>query len=124
MAGYNDANLRQELSRWKWFFIGQKYRFDLGQQFLVFVNFTLLLITASDKLRYYTNIPRTWILVAVAVPLGFLGMWLFGLFLDKVVRYAQAVNLEAAKRNPLWEEQMEVLRRIEGRLELLEKKSR
>lgn len=110
------------LSRWKWFLFHQKYRFDLGHQFLVFLNFTLLLITASDKLRYYTNIPRTWVLVAVAVPLGFAGVWLFGTFLDKVVRYGQAYNIEAAKRNPLIEEQMAQLKRLEEKMDRIEKK--
>ena len=67
-------NLHKELSRWKWFFFSQKYRFDLGNQFLAMVNFALLIIAASDKLRYYTGVQRAWMLVAVAVPLGFLGM--------------------------------------------------
>jgi len=115
-------DVRKSLSRWKWFLLTQKYRFDLGHQFLVFINFTLLLIAASDKLRYYTRIPRTWVLIVVAVPLGFAGVWLFGLFLDKVVRYTQALSLESAKRNPILEEQMASLRRIEARLNDLPKR--
>ena len=31
-------------------FLEQKYRFDLGRQFLVYVNFALLIIAASDKI--------------------------------------------------------------------------
>ena len=107
------------LSRWKWFFFNQKYRFDLGHQFLVFINFALLVIAASDKLRYYTNVPRTWMLVAVAVPLGFLGVWLVGTFLDKVIRYGQAYNIEATKRSPIWDEQRQRLARIEEKLDQL-----
>lgn len=114
--------LKKELSRWKWFLFRQKYRFDLGHQFLAVMNFTLLLIAASDKLRYYTNIPRTWVLVLIAVPAGFMGVWLFGFFLDRIVRYGQAYNIEASKRNPLWEEQKEVMTRIERSLERLEQK--
>lgn len=122
MENTKNEEIRKELSKWKWFFFRQKYRFDLGYQFLAVMNFTLLLIAASDKLRYYTNISRTWILVAIAVPCGFLGMWIFGLFLDKIVRYSQAYNLEASKRNPLWDEQKELLVRIERNLKELEDK--
>ena len=112
--------LQKELSRWKWFFFSQKYRFDLGYQFMTLLNFTLLLITASDKLRYYTNIPRTWILVLIGVPFGFIGVWIFGYFLDKVVRYGQAYNLESVKRNPLWDAQKEQMDRIERKLDRLQ----
>ena len=122
MASSYQSHLRDELSRWKWFFFNQKYRFDLGQQFLTVINFSLLLITASDKLRYYTNIPRTWMLVTMAVPLGFCGVWLFGLFLDKVVRYGQASNLESLKRNTAWEEQQQMLMQIQKNVELIRKK--
>jgi hypothetical protein len=116
------TDVRKGLSWWKWWLFRQKYRFDLGQQFLSILNFTLLIITASDKLRYYTNIPRTWVLVALAVPTGFTGMWLFGYFLDQVVKYAQAYNIEASKRNPIWDEQKEMMVRLERSLERLEQK--
>lgn len=118
------ADNTSTLSRWKWFFFRQKYRFDLGQQFMTVLNFTLLLIAASDKLRYYTSINRTWQLVLIAVPSGFLGMWLFGFFLDQVVRYGQAYNIEAAKRNPLQDEQIERMIRIERMLSSMEQKLR
>ncbi len=113
--------IRKGLSHWKWFFLNQKYRFDLGYQFLALLNFTLLVIAASDKLRYYTNIERTWALLLVIVPMGFVGMWFFGFFLDKVVRYGEAYNLEAVKRNPLWGEQKQMLMNIQSDLELIKK---
>lgn len=116
--------VRKELSRWKWFFFNQKYRFDLGHQFLVFLNFTLLVIAASDKLRAYTNVSRTWMLVLIAVPSAFAGVWLFGLFLDKVIRYGQAYTLESSKRNPLWDEQKQMLARIEASLAEIQLKIR
>lgn len=117
-----EPTVRRVLSRLKRFFFTQKYRFDLGYQFLALLNFTLLVITASDKLRYYTNLPRTWMLVAIDVPLSFCGVWLFGLFLDNVIRYGQAYNIEAGKRNPINEEQLNALRRIEQRLDDLTRK--
>src|SRR5688572_15183217 len=113
------TTVRSEISRWKWFLLNQKYRFDIGHQFLVFVNFTLLVITASDKLRYYTDISRTWVLVAFAVPLGFMGVWLFGFFLDRIVRYSEAYNKLSLQRNPTANEQLERLRRIEAAVDQL-----
>jgi hypothetical protein len=117
------TTVRSEMSRWKWFLLNQKYRFDIGHQFLVFLNFTLLLIAASDKLLYYTKLPRTWMLVLIAVPLGFFGVWLFGLLLDKVVRYSETYNQLAYRRNPNAAENMERLKRIETAVnELLKKR--
>lgn len=98
----------------KQFFFRQKFRFDLGYQFLAIINFTLLVIAASDKLRYYTNIPRTWILVLVFVPFCFFLVWMFGYILDRLVQYTQGYNLEAMKRNPVWNEQKAQLDRIEN----------
>jgi len=114
---------RKMLSRWKRFLFHQKYRFDLGHQSLAMMNFALLIIAASDKLRYYTNIPRTWILLVVAVPLGFIVVWLVGLFLDKVVRYSQAYSLVAVKRNPIWTDHLAQMERVEKKLDLLLEKT-
>lgn len=115
-------DLRKTLSRWKKFLFHQKYRFDLGHQFFVFLNLTLLIIAASDKLRYYTHIPRTWILVAIVVPFGFVGVWLFGFFLDRFVRYGQAYNLEAIKRNPIWDKHQTQMDSIEKKLDQIQNK--
>lgn len=116
------GDMRKGLSRFKKFLFQQKYRFDLGYQFLAFINFSLLVITASDKLMYYTNIPRTWVLLVVFVPLAFAAVWVFGMFLDKVVRYSQAYTMAAAERNPLWDMQVAHMNRIEARLDQIQKK--
>ena len=87
----------------------------MGHQFLVILNFALLVIATSDKLRYYTDIPRTWMLLVIAVPAGFGGVWIFGYFLDKA-RYSQAYILEAGKRNPIWEDEKAAFQRIESEL--------
>jgi hypothetical protein len=113
------GDVRRRLSRWKRFLLGQKYRFDMGHQFLAIVNFALLLIAASDKLRYYTSIPRTWLLLVVMMPLGFFGVWLFGCFLDEVVKYQQAYALESVKRDPFWEQNQAFCRKVEAELELI-----
>ncbi|HEY4613452.1 MAG TPA: hypothetical protein VII11_10745 [Bacteroidota bacterium] len=119
--------LRQRLARWREFFFAQKYRFDLGQSFLVIVNFTLLIITASDKLSIFLGIPRLSSLVLIIVPLGFLGVWVFGYFMDKIVRAAQMAERQSMKRSEVWtrhNEQMDRMERQLGELKmLLEKKT-
>jgi len=116
MTEIEESGIKKKLSFWKWFFLSQKYRFDMGHQFLALINFALLVIAASDKLRYYTDISRTWVLVLVSVPAGFAGVWLFGYFLDRVVRYGQAYSMEAGKRNVIWEEQKAFFQKIEAEL--------
>jgi len=119
--------LRQRLARWREFFFAQKYRFDLGQSFLVIVNFTLLIITASDKLSIFLGIPSLSSLVLIIVPLGFLGVWVFGYFMDKIVRAAQMAERQSMKRSEVWtrhNEQMDRMERQLGELKmLLEKKT-
>ncbi len=109
--------LRKRLARWREFFFAQKYRFDLGQSFLVIVNFTLLIITASDKLRIFFGIPRLASLLIVIVPIGFIGVWIFGYFMDKVVRAAQMSERQSMKRSEVWSEHNAQMDRIERALE-------
>lgn len=114
------------LARWREVFFAQKYRFDLGQSFLVILNFTLLIITASDKLQIFFGIPRLRSLLIVIVPLGFLGVWCFGYFMDKVVRAAQMAERQSIKRSEVWTNHIEQMDRLEAELkavrELLEQK--
>jgi len=105
--------LRQSLARWREFFFAQKYRFDLGQSFLVIVNFTLLIITASDKLQIIFGIGRLRSLLILIVPLGFLAVWLFGYFMDKLVRAAQMAERQSVKRSEVWGKHNAQMDRIE-----------
>lgn len=107
------TSLRQRLARWREFFFAQKYRFDLGQSFLVIVNFTLLIITASDKLSLIFGIPRLRSLLMVIVPAGFLSVWLFGYFMDKVVKAAQMAERQSMKRSEVWARHHEQMDRLE-----------
>jgi hypothetical protein len=106
-------SLRQRLARWREFFFAQKYRFDLGQSFLVVVNFTLLIITASDKLSLIFGIPRLRSLLLMIVPAGFLSVWIFGYFMDKVVKAAQMAERQSMKRSEVWARHNEQMDRIE-----------
>jgi hypothetical protein len=107
---------RVQLARWRELFFAQKYRFDLGQSFLVVVNFTLLIITASDKLQIFFGIPRLRTILLLIVPLGFIGVWLFGYFMDKVVRAAQMAERQSVKRSEIWTRHNEQMDRIEEEL--------
>ena len=110
------GEFRSRLARWREFFFAQKYRFDLGQSFLVILNFTLLIITASDKLQIFFGIPRLRSLLVLIVPLGFLGVWVFGYFMDKIVRAAQMAERQSIKRSDVWAKHNEQIDRLESEL--------
>jgi hypothetical protein len=113
---------RKKLARWREIFFSQKYRFDLGQSFLVIVNFTLLVITASDKLMIFFGIPRLRELMIVIIPLGFLGVWIFGLFMDKIVRAGQMAERQLVRRSEVWQRHNDQMDRMEKRLIEMERR--
>ena len=110
------GEFRSRLARWREFFFAQKYRFDLGQSFLVILNFTLLIITASDKLQIFFGIPRLRSLLVLIVPLGFLGVWVFGYFMDRIVRAAQMAERQSIRRSEVWAKHNEQMDRLESAL--------
>lgn len=115
-APSNDQMFRHRLATWREVFFAQKYRFDLGQSFLVVINFTLLIITASDKLQVFFGIPRLRSLLIVLIPLGFVGVWLFGYFMDRVVRAAQMAERQSMKRSEVWAKHHEQMDRLERQI--------
>lgn len=106
-------SFREKLARWREVFFAQKYRFDLGQSFMVAANFTLLLITASDKLQIFFGIPRLRSLLILIVPLGFLAVWFFGYFMDRIVRAGQMAERQAMKRSEVWVQHNAQMDRVE-----------
>ena len=110
-----ENSVRQRLARWREFFFAQKYRFDLGQSFLVVVNFTLLIITASDKLQIFLGMRLRSLLILI-VPIGFILVWVFGFFMDKVVRAAQMAERQAIKRSEVWVQHNAQMDRIESQI--------
>lgn len=82
-------------------FIEQKYRFDYGKQYLGYINFTLLLIVASDKLKLIFPF-RTRDMLVIFIPTVFLGTWIWGYFLDKFVKLPQRAIYMSEKRSPNW----------------------
>ena len=109
-------SFREKLARWREVFFAQKYRFDLGQSFMVAANFMLLLITASDKLQIFFGIPRLRSLLILIVPLGFLAVWFFGYFMDKIVRAGQMAERQAMKRSEVWVQHNTQMDRMEKEL--------
>ena len=105
---------RQRAARWREIFFAQKYRFDLGQSFMVVINFTLLLITASDKLMIFFSIAHLRSLLVFLIPLGFIGVWMFGYFMDKIVRAGQMAERQQVKRSEVWPHHNEQMDRIES----------
>jgi len=90
---------KDTLKNWRRSIVEQKYRFDLGRQFLVYVNFALLIIAASDKIKLVINLSTTELLM-VLVPLSFIATYLLGYVLDKFVKFPQASQMVEAKRSP------------------------
>jgi len=109
-------SFREKLATWREVFFAQKYRFDLGQSFMVAVNFTLLLITASDKLQIFLGIPRLRSMLVLIVPLGFLAVWFFGYFMDRIVRAGQMAERQAMKRSEVWVQHNAQMDRMEKEL--------
>jgi hypothetical protein len=114
-----EHSFRVRLAQWREIFFAQKYRFDLGQSFLVILNFTLLIITASDKLQIFFGIPRLRSLLIVIVPLGFIGVLVFGFFMDRVVRAAQMGERQTIKRSEVWTKHNEQMDRLEDEMKAI-----
>lgn len=98
----------------------QIYRFLAGYQFMVFVNFILLVLAASDKMEQiaYAHlgilISGTWIAV-ILIPLGLFGVWVWGFILD-VSAFMHHYNRNLNERNPIWDTLIGRLDRIEKKL--------
>ncbi len=104
-------------------FFREKYRFDQGNAFLVFVNFALLVANLVTKnggdgsnIKYF-------------IILGLGGTWLLGFFLDKIVRIQDIQEKTSLQRSPIWrenfldhDEQNEKLEKLIERLERVEKR--
>ncbi|MEW5955540.1 MAG: hypothetical protein AB1626_03320 [Candidatus Micrarchaeota archaeon] len=112
---------RELLRKARNFFFAQKYRFDLGLQFLVFLNFALLILTASDKLKAILGLGHISEVMLVLLPLGFVGAWAFGWFLDRVVHSPQTSERETVKRSLVWKQNFQKLDEIGAELKSLRK---
>ena len=100
----------------------QWWRFLIGLQLLTLMNFILLVITASDKLKSIIPVTYTMELVLLMVPLALVGAWGVGLVLERYIKFPQAQERAAKQRSPTWQENFKKLDEIGERLERIEKK--
>lgn len=95
-----------------------KFYMDIGISFLTLLNFALLVVTASDKLRNIIPV-GTWTLVFLLVPAAFVCVISFGWFLDKVVNYQSSYYKIQTDRVPQTIEMLERIRNIESKIDKL-----
>lgn len=93
-----------------------KFYTDIGISFLTLLNFALLVVTASDKLRNIIPV-GTWTLVFLLVPAAFVCVISFGWFLDKVVNYQSSYYKIQTDRVPQTIEMLERVRNIESKID-------
>lgn len=75
----------------------QKFRFDLGQSFMSLINFSFVVLVASDKLATIIDVPAK-VMLALLVPGAVTVVWFFGYILDQL-EFARAYQDELNKRN-------------------------
>jgi len=90
--------MKKNLSEFRQVFFREKYRFDQGNAFLVFVNFSLLVITLVKQNGGSTSAIQIYVLG------GLLATWFLGYILDRVVQIQDAQEKVVLKRSPIWQE--------------------
>lgn len=98
------------------FFFRQKYRFDMGTQWLTLVNFILLVVASSEKLGKWLHVADVSTLMVIMVPCAILGVWAFGTFMDVVVKQNEQIDQEGLKRSITWQTHIAQMDRIEALL--------
>lgn len=108
------------------FLVTQKFRFDLAIQFIVFVNFVLLSITAAGQVQLLLNrwgIEFDVYSIIIYVIIFSFGMtWVFGYLLDRYVKYWQTIVNIHNIRNPQVMETLRNTREIKKLLKKLDKR--
>ena len=92
--------------------IENKYHFDVGLMFMGFVNLSLLVIAASEKIQSIFDISVIWLLI-IFMPLSLFGTWLFGYFLDKI-GFQNKYNEATYERMPQINEILKIVKRLEN----------
>jgi len=110
--------------KWLYFLLNQKLRLDLAASFLVFVNFGLLIIAASDKLIVFMTtvfgrpITGAWLIPIMFISIGTFA-WILGYVLDRFFKYLQVANTVGNSRNPQIVEILENQKRMDKKLNYL-----
>lgn len=80
-------------------FARQKYRFDIGQSFMTVVNFSFVVLAASDKITSITGL-NARVLVPIIVPIAIAAVWSIGFMFDRW-KFMEAYQHEANLRNEM-----------------------
>lgn len=97
-----------------------KFQFDIGNNFLVFVNFSLLVIAASGQIQKVWPI-STVAIWSIIIPVSFFGAWLFGWFMDKIVKYQTAYYKHSNDRVPQFAEIKDMISALDKKIDKMEK---
>jgi hypothetical protein len=102
------------LSFKKWA-IEQYYRILISLSFITFLNFVLLVIASSDKLKTFLPFDTATI-VLITVPTVTIITWFLGYLLDTKIRYMQQMTKTQIDRHPPMLEILDRVKRIEKEL--------
>jgi hypothetical protein len=94
----------------QWFF-AQKYRFDLGLSFMSIINFAMLAFALSKGFNISNYV------IAVFIMMVFVLVWLFGWFMDVIVKAAQHTEREGIQRSETWQQHLEQMDTISKKLD-------
>lgn len=108
--------IKRKLAGFRYSFFREKYRFDQGNAFLAFINFTMLVMTLVKQSHGDPNMIYWYVLM------GFAGTWFLGFFLDKIVRVQDASERVAYKRSPIWQKNFDHHSQINRKIEKINKK--
>lgn len=97
----NKKLFRDRLSRFRIVFFREKYRFDQGNAFLVFVNFALLVASLVRQSGGDSSLIKQYVIA------GLFLTWFLGYLLDRVVKVQDAQERIALKRSPIWQKNFE-----------------
>jgi len=92
----------------------QKYRIDLGFTLMTLLNFGLLILANSEKIQKLFPI-NTYLLVAMAVPLGLFTIWFLGWAMERF-KFRDRQNQMASFNNPVIMEMLDRVKNIEEKL--------
>lgn len=87
-----------------------KFYFDISASFMIIINFLLLVLTASDKLKELFGLSGKTVVIGIVLG-TFIGTVIFGFILDRYINYISRYSKIAIDRNP---QTVEILSRIKS----------
>jgi hypothetical protein len=102
-----DMTLKEKIN---FLFFEQNYRFNIGYKVIALVNFSLLILTNSDRMiKMFPDFIKGWmnatgyptlVILGIFVPAGFVFVWFVGYILDKFFNYEDNLLTQRNKRDP------------------------